>query len=130
MIEQSEALPGRAVDVIERATGVFDGATTLVAEVEGLPERLRPLVDALADLDPGVATQLGRLIPTIAPLLARLEEEVIPSVASLQGLVPVVELLHRNVGELQTVVTEVGKLLSSVPGAGRLLRRADREVTS
>jgi uncharacterized protein YoxC len=127
VIEQSEHLPGQAVVVIERAGGVFDRATHLVTEIDGMPERLRPLVEALADLDPGVATQLGHLIPTIGPLLSRLEDEVIPSVASLQSLVPVVELLHLNVGELQTVVAEVGKLIGSVPGASLLRRRAERE---
>jgi uncharacterized protein YoxC len=127
VIEQSEHLPAQAVLVIERAGGVFESATHLVTEIDGMPERLRPLVEALADLDPGVATQLGHLIPTIGPLLARLEDEVIPSVASLQSLVPVVELLHLNVGELQAVVAEVGKLIGSVPGASLLRRRADRE---
>ena len=129
VIEQTEHLPGQAIVVIERAGGVFDSAAHLVTEIDGMPERLRPLVEALADLDPGVATQLGRLIPTIGPLLTRLEDEVIPSVASLQGLVPVVELLHLNVGELQAVVAEVGKLIGSVPGASLLRRRADREQT-
>jgi len=127
VIEQTEHLPGQAIVVIERAGGVFERATHLVSEVDGMPERLRPLVEALADLDPGVATQLGHLIPTIGPLLARLEDEVIPSVASLQSLVPVVELLHLNVGELQAVVAEVGKLIGSVPGASLLRRRAERE---
>ncbi len=124
VIEDAEHLPGQAVVVIERAGGVFDRATHLVTEMDGMPERLRPLVEALADLDPGVATQLGRLIPTIGPLLTRLEDEVIPSVASLQSLVPVVELLHLNVGELQTVVAEVGKLIGGMPGASLLRRRA------
>ncbi len=127
VIEQSEHLPGQAVVVIERAGKVFENATHLVTEIDGMPERLRPLVEALADLDPGVATQLGHLIPTIGPLLTRLEDEVIPSVASLQSLVPVVELLHLNVGELQTVVAEVGKLIGSMPGASILRRRAERE---
>jgi len=127
IIEASEALPGQAVHVIQNASGVFDGAGALVAEIDGMPARLRPLFDALSELDPGVATQLGHLIPTIGPLLSRLEVEVIPSLASIQGLVPVVELLHRNVDELQSIVAEVGKLLTAVPGASRLLRRADRE---
>ncbi len=127
VIEQAEHLPGQAVVVIERAGGVFESATHLVTEIDGMPQQLRPLVEALAELDPGVATQLGRLIPTIGPLLTRLEDEVIPSVASLQGLVPVVELLHLNVGELQAVVAEVGKLIGSVPGASLLRRRAERE---
>jgi hypothetical protein len=130
VIEQSEHLPGRAVVVIERAGGVFESATHLVSEIDGMPERLRPLVEALSDLDPGVATQLGHLIPTIGPLLSRLEDEVIPSVASLQSLVPVVELLHLNVGELQAVVAEVGKLIGSMPGASLLRRRAEREPSS
>ena len=127
VIEQAEHLPGQAVVVIERAGGVFDSATHLVTEIDGMPQQLRPLVEALAELDPGVATQLGRLIPTIGPLLTRFEDEVIPSVASLQGLVPVVELLHLNVGELQAVVAEVGRLIGSVPGASLLRRRAERE---
>ncbi len=127
VIEQTEHLPGRAVVVIERAGGVFDSATHLVTEIDGMPERLRPLLEALAGLDPGVATQLGHLIPTIGPLLSRLEDEVIPSVASLQSLVPVVELLHLNVAELQAVVAEVGKLIAIVPGASLLRRRPDRE---
>ena len=127
VIEQAEHLPGRAVGVIERAGGVFESAAHLVNEIDGMPERLRPLVEALAELDPGIATQLGGLIPNIGPLLTRLEDEVIPSVASLQGLVPVVELLHLNVGELQAVVAEVGKLIGSVPGASLLRRRAERE---
>jgi len=130
VIEDAEHLPSQAVVVIERAGGVFDRATHLVTEMDGMPERLRPLVEALAELDPGVATQLGRLIPTIGPLLTRLEDEVIPSVASLQSLVPVVELLHLNVGELQTVVAEVGKLIGSMPGASLLRRRAEREPSS
>ena len=127
VIEQTEHLPGQAVVVIEQAGGVFQSATQLVTDIDGMPERLRPLVEALAELDPGVATQLGQLIPTIGPLLSRLEDEVIPSVASLQSLVPVVELLHLNVGELQAVVVEVGKLIGSVPGASLLRRRAERE---
>ncbi len=127
LIEASEALPGQAVHVIQHAGGVFDGAGELIAEIDGMPARLRPLVEALAELDPGVATQLGHLIPTIGPLLNRLEVEVIPSLSSIQGLVPVVELLHRNVDELQAIVGEVGKLLTAVPGASLLLRRADRE---
>jgi uncharacterized protein YoxC len=130
VIEDAEHLPSQAVVVIERAGGVFDRATHLVTEMDGMPERLRPLVEALADLDPGVATQLGRLIPTIGPVLTRLEDEVIPSVASLQSLVPVVELLHLNVGELQAVVAEVGKLIGSMPGASLLRRRAEREPSS
>ncbi len=125
VIEASEALPGQAFGVIERATGVFDGATVLIGEIDGIPDRLRPLIDALAELDPGVATQLGHLIPTVGPLLSRLESEVIPSIMSIQALVPVVELLHRNVDELQSVVSEVGKLLGSVPGASMLRRRVD-----
>lgn len=127
VIEQAEHLPGQAVVVIERAGSVFESATHLVTEIDGMPQQLRPLVEALAELDPGVATQLGRLIPTIGPLLTRFEDEVIPSVASLQGLVPVVELLHLNVGELQAVVAEVGRLIGSVPGASLLRRRAERE---
>jgi hypothetical protein len=127
VIEQSEHLPAQAVVVIDRAGGVFDSATHLVTQMDGIPERLLPLVDALAELDPGVAAQLGHLIPTIGPLLTRLEDEVIPSVASLQSLVPVVELLHLNVGELQAVVSEVGKLIAGMPGASLLRRRADRE---
>ncbi len=128
LLEQSEVLPGQAVVVIERASGVFDGATDLIAEIDGLPAQLRPLVTALAELDPGVATQLGHLIPTLGPLLTRLEEEVIPSVMSINSLVPVVELLHRNVDELSSVVSQMGKLISSVPGASMLRRRADNST--
>jgi hypothetical protein len=48
VIEQTEHLPGQAIVVIERAGGVLESATHLVSEIDGMPERLRPLVEALA----------------------------------------------------------------------------------
>jgi hypothetical protein len=123
MLEQSEQLPHLAGLAIERATGVFDGASTLIGQIDGMPARLRPLIDAFASLDPGVAAQLGHLIPSVGPLMSRIEDEVIPSVASLEGLAPAVETLHLNVGELESMLNDFGKLLALLPGASSLLQR-------
>ena len=50
--------------------------------------------------------------------------------SALEGLVPVVRTLNENVDQLQSVVNDVGTLLSGLPGAGRLLKRGGREVRS
>lgn len=59
--------------------------------------------------------------------MGRVDEQVLPTVSALHELVG---SLNENVDGLQSVVNDVGTLLSGLPGAGRLLKRGGREVRS
>jgi hypothetical protein len=59
-------------------------------------------------------------------VIHRLEHQVLPTVRSLAGIVPVVDRLSANVDGLHDVVSDVGALISGIPGTSRLLRRGER----
>jgi ABC-type transporter Mla subunit MlaD len=101
-----------------------------LAEITEALHRLEPLLDGLKDVDPAVGRDAATVVRALPPLLQRVDERVLPAVAALESLVPVVHTLHDNVNQLQTVVNDVGTLLSGLPGASRLLKRGGREVRS
>ncbi|MCW2778707.1 MAG: hypothetical protein JWN17_2432 [Frankiales bacterium] len=133
--------------------------TASVAGVEERIRRvvtdLEPLLSALAALDPALPSHLASVLADAVPLLAGVrdlpqdlldealatlrrlpsllddvEGRVLPSVESLEGLVPVVAQLGVGVGNLNVVVADVGALLGGIPGASRLVRRGERPARS
>ena len=52
-----------------------------------------------------------------------MEERLLPALASLEQLVPVVEHLGVQVDHLDATVADVGAMLGGIPGAARLLKR-------
>lgn len=153
LLDELERLPRKVSVVIGQAELLFGSAASVEETLAGLVADLTPVLQALTQIDPEV---LGRLSPfledaswllgearTLEPtlladvtatltrlpgVLMRIDEQVLPSVHSLEGLVPVVAQLAVYVDHLNGVVADVGSLLSGIPGSARLLRRGERDA--
>jgi ABC-type transporter Mla subunit MlaD len=101
-----------------------------LAEITETVARLQPLLEQLTDTDPAASSELIAMLRNLPKIVERIDDRVVPAVSALEGLVPVVRTLHENVDQLQSVVNDVGTLLSGLPGAARLLKRGGREVRS
>lgn len=102
-------------DVLARLPRVLDDTSVLLTGARGLP------LDVVDD-----AATTVRLLPGV---LEHLEDRVMPAVASLEGLVPVVDRLSAHVDNLNLVVADVGALLAGIPGSARLLKRGTPRPT-
>jgi ABC-type transporter Mla subunit MlaD len=120
----------RTVAQGEETIGAADPSVRQLAEITETVSRLQPLLASLSELDPAVGKDLAAMLRNLPGLVERVDDRVIPAVSALEGLMPVVQTLHENVDQLQSVVNDVGTLLSGLPGAGRLLKRGGREVRS
>ncbi|HSP38109.1 MAG TPA: hypothetical protein VLR26_10180 [Frankiaceae bacterium] len=120
----------RTVAQAEETIRAADPSVRQLAEITETVSRLQPLLASLTELDPAVGKDLAAMLQNLPGLMDRVDDRVIPAVSALEGLMPVVQTLHENVDQLQSVVNDVGTLLSGLPGAGRLLKRGGREVSS
>ncbi len=117
VVGRTERLAGRADNVVVDAAGVIAEAALALAAV-------RPAVEALGRLDPKLITTLIEDSAQGVPrLLAAVEERLLPALAQLEQLVPVIEHLEVQVDHLDATVADVGAMLGGIPGAARLLKR-------
>lgn len=140
-----------AEGVLAQVGAITDEVTPVARRVSELMDELEPVLQGLASLEPAVVERLTVLIEDAGLLLAGaralggdlvddatstlqrlpsllddVEGRVLPSVASLEGLVPVVAQLGVHVVSLNEVVADVGALLAGIPGSARLLKRGER----
>jgi uncharacterized protein YoxC len=127
-----DALLGTAERLAARVEGVVgraEAATHVVDEViEAVSETVGRIQPVLARLEPALVDDAVAAVRQLPDVLGRLEEQVLPTVRSLGGLVPVVDRLNANVDGLHDIVSDVGALLSGIPGSARLLRRGERDA--
>lgn len=115
----------------QRVTAVLDDVEVAVTGVQptlAVLQQAQALLTAMSALDPALADDVTRLLRTLPPIMERVDEQVLPAVAALEGLVPVVAKLSVTVDNLDHQVVEVGSLLGGIPGAGRLLKRGERDA--
>lgn len=127
---QVEALLGTVAEIVDAVRPVLTAATKhtkgagiAIGHVQKLIDEADPILSAAVQIDP-------RVIDSIVPVLQNAEVVLaqtvkLDAVASLEGLVPVVERLSVVVDNLNEQVVEVGALLGGIPGAARLLKRGD-----
>jgi methyl-accepting chemotaxis protein len=133
VIDDVGGVIGGGQRTIEQANATIraaDPSVRQLAEITDTVSRLRPLLENLQEVDPALSKELVSVLRTLPGLVGRVDERVFPALSALEGLVPVVQTLNENVDQLQSVVNDVGTLLSGLPGAGRLLKRGGREVRS
>jgi ABC-type transporter Mla subunit MlaD len=110
--------------VADDVTGLVGRSDEIRAAIAAVLDGLAPLLEGAQKLSPTVPAALEETLTTLPATLARLESDVVPAVQALEGLVPTIENLARQVDELQVVVGDVGSMLGGIPGAARLRKRS------
>ena len=137
-----EAVPDRVEAVLSRADAVTAELAQVVGSASASVRALEPAVAALdvarvaplvtdlsvllagvRELDPTLLDDAAASVRALPTLLEALEVDLLPALAAVEGLVPVVAQLGVHVDHLDGTVAEVGAMLSGIPGAARLLKR-------
>lgn len=148
LLDDVEDLPGRIREVLERADAITTRVDVVVDEAAAALSRVQPAIEVIGTLDLEVLARLTPLLDDLAVLLAGareldpslvrdgqkavhavpilisvVENDLLPALANLEALVPVVAQLGVYVDHLDGTVTDVSSLLAGIPGAARLLKR-------
>ena len=124
VLDEAERVPPRIDTVLKKADGLTKKVDAVTAEAALTLRSVQPAVAAIAALEPGLITSLIEEAAQGVPLLlAAVEQKLLPALASLEQLVPVVEHLGLQVDNLDRTVADVGAMLGGIPGAARLLKR-------
>ncbi len=127
-IDQVEAVTRDASEVVTRTSTVVDRAaaqvdrlTPLLDGLEPPLTRLQPTLEVLADTThPDEVAALVRLVDHLPELTARVENDVLPVMATLGSVAP-------DLHDLLAVSRELNDMLAKLPGLGRIKRRIDEQ---
>ena len=100
-----------------------------VREIDDLVQRLRPTLRACADPDAAFASQAAQLLARTGPLLDQVDAVVMPLLKEMRGAVPDVRDILPVVQRLEPVMVDVETRIAGLPGAARLRKRGEREIT-
>jgi hypothetical protein len=126
-----DGVMARADEAVARATAAIAGVEPAVAVLAALElsvlETLSPLIAdlgavlaGLRALDPSLVDDGISVVRAVPELMTTVDQKLLPALASLEGLVPVVAQLGVHVDHLDGTV---GALVAGIPGAARLLKR-------
>jgi hypothetical protein len=134
LVAATEQVRAEAAEVVGRveltraqAAGVVERAGALEADVARLVQTARPLLAALAEVDPELVRTAARISPR---LLSDLDALVQPLLVELRAAVPDVRAILPVVERLVPVLVDVETRIAGLPGASRLRKRGEREIES
>lgn len=127
-IDQVDAVTRDAAGVVARTSGVVDRAEAQVARLTPLLDgfepsltKLQPTLETLADsTNPDEVAALVQMVDHLPELSRRLEDEVLPMMATLGTVAP-------DIHDLLAVSRELNDMLAKLPGIGRIKRRIDEQ---
>ena len=127
-IDRVVAVTDEAGVVVTRTSGVVDRAAAQVARLTPLLDgleppltKLQPTLEVLADTThPDEVAALIRLVDHLPELTTRMEEDVMPVMATLGSVAP-------DIHDLLAVSRELNDMLAKLPGVGRIKRRIDEQ---
>ena len=127
-IDQVEVATEQAAVVVTRTSAVVDRAEAQVARLTALLDgleppliKLQPTLEVLADTThPDEVAALVRLVDHLPELTARVENDVLPVMATLGSVAP-------DLHDLLAVSRELNDMLAKLPGLGRIKRRIDEQ---
>jgi hypothetical protein len=138
LLTHAEAITSGVDEVMVRADATVARATAAIADIEPtvkvlaalelsvlatitpLIADLGALLAGLRALDPALLDDGVSVLHAVPELMTTVDEKLLPALASLEGLVPVVAQLGVHVDHLDGTV---GSLVAGIPGAARLLKR-------
>jgi ABC-type transporter Mla subunit MlaD len=124
VLDQAAALTARIETVLKKAETITRKVDGVVGDAAATLKQVQPAVEALGAVEPGLITSLVEEAAQGVPLLLdAVEHKLLPALAQLEQLVPVVEHLGEQVDHLDATVADVGAMLGGIPGAARLLKR-------
>lgn len=117
-----------AAEVVTRTSAVVDRAEAQVARLTPLLDgleppltKLQPTLEVLADTThPDEVAALVRLVDHLPELTSRVENDVLPVMATLGTVAP-------DLHDLLAVSRELNDMLAKLPGLGRIKRRIDEQ---
>jgi hypothetical protein len=134
VLKKANALTGKVDRVVTDAASTLASVSPAVEHVAALEADL--LATLVADLsvllagvralDPGLVDHGTASLRAVPTLMTTVDEQLLPALAQLEALVPVVAQLGVHVDHLDGTVHDVGALLAGIPGAARLLKRGER----
>jgi hypothetical protein len=140
LLAQAEAITTGVDEVMVKADEAVARATAAIAGVEpavkvlaalelSVLETLSPLIAdlgavlaGLRALDPALVDEGIGVVRALPELMTTFDATLLPALASLEGLVPVVAQLGAHVDHLDGTVVS---LVAGIPGAARLLKRGN-----
>ncbi len=134
VLKRTDALTRKVDRIAADASETLASVQPAVASIGALPveavarlvEDLGALLTGARGLDPGLVGEATSAVRAVPALMAVVEADLLPALAQLEGLVPVVAQLGVQVDHLDGTVADVGALLGGIPGAARLLKRGER----
>ncbi|MFC7361800.1 hypothetical protein [Nocardioides astragali] len=119
--EEAAALVARAEVVVDTAEVQVVRATELVDALAPSLITLQPTLETLADTThPDEVAAMVSLVDHLPELTQRVENDVLPVLATLGSVAP-------DVHDLLTVTRELNDMLAKIPGMARIRRRIDEE---
>ncbi len=115
------------LEPMARAVSQLD--PTVVGDAVEVLSQARTALSGLLAMDPRLVGDAAEVMHALPELLERIDQQVLPAVSALEGLMPGVARLTGRVDHLSGQVVEVGGLLTGLPGAARLLRRTSQGRT-
>lgn len=137
VLQTADALTGKVDGVVDDAAATLASVSPAVkalAELEAdllasLLADLAVLVTGARRLDPELVDHGTASLRAVPTLMETVDQELLPALAQLEGLVPVVAALGVHVDRLDRTVHDVSALLAGIPGAARLRGRGERPKT-
>jgi ABC-type transporter Mla subunit MlaD len=121
LVDRIEATRRRAADLAGRVERTRARADDVMTAIEAPLRALLPTLERLADTtSPQEADAAVALVNTLPPLVARIEQHVLPLLDGFGTVAP-------DVHELADASRELNEMLGKLPGMGRIRKRIEEQ---
>jgi len=119
VVSRTDQVVGRAEQLIRRAEASSEQVNELLARLDPSLQKLAPILQRIADTtDPREVQAVVQLIDVLPHLVRSLDTEILPILSTLGTVAP-------DVRDLLCTMRDFNEILGSVPGLGRIKKRAE-----
>lgn len=118
VIAAIERIESRAMTAVGEVEQIVSRVDPLLARFEPVLNQLEPIVSRIADTtDPDEVEALVRLVNHLPELVQKLDDDIIPMLDTLGSVAP-------DLRDLLVTSKELNEIIASIPGLGRMRKRA------